>query len=119
MPVVNMRNKRGVLPGEIRIDRKTDLGNPFPLEQDTVKGRLNCIAKFAIYLVDRLDKDAKFGKRVMELEDVTLACWCAPKLCHGHAYVYTARLLNQGLLPGYRDVLEGAVDECYRRRENG
>ena len=114
MPVVNMRKGRGVLAGEIRIDRKTEFGNPCRLLSDTKQGRLNCLAAYSVYLVDRLNADTDFRERVMTLEGAVLACWCAPKLCHGHALLYVASLLNQGLIPGYRDVVEGAIIECYK-----
>lgn len=43
------------------------------------------------YLVDLMDKPLRL--RIHELRGQDLLCWCAPKLCHGHALAFV--LANQ------------------------
>ena len=67
---------RNVTPGEYGF-----LGNPFPMGKDN---RDESIAKFKQYFLDRLQHDETFRQAVLKLKDKTLACFCAPRACHGH-----------------------------------
>lgn len=79
--VVNMRtcNPPWGQPGDVRIDRATPWGNPFPIT-DT-ENRSQVLLRYAIYMRCRLDsgtlniKDLANAKR--------LGCWCKPLPCHG------------------------------------
>ena len=94
--VVNMRN--GYIPNTIKIDRTTSYGNPFP-EKDS--DRNTCIALFKKELYKCLrekNNTEHFKYNVMiefliamalthnNNETIHLACWCAPKSCHGDVY---------------------------------
>ena len=78
--VVNLRDK----PARpyCLIDRRTIYGNPFEIGKDG--DRKTVVKKYAAYFEDRIAKDRAFRRAVLALRDKKLACWCAPKLCHGH-----------------------------------
>lgn len=61
-----------------RIDRATIWGNPFILHDESMRKAV-CEA-FEIYARDRLLIDPDW---LEPLRGFDLACWCAPKQCHG------------------------------------
>jgi len=60
--------------------RPTVYGNPFRIGKDGT--RIDVIIKYIDYFFDRLEKDPWFKKKIFELKDKKLGCWCAPELCH-------------------------------------
>ncbi len=56
-------------------------GNPFHLESWENRG--DTLEKFKEYFDERIKKDPEFKRRVEELKDKTLGCFCKPKACHG------------------------------------
>jgi Domain of unknown function (DUF4326) len=73
--LIEWATERGLL---VRIDRRTDWGNPFEIPADG--DRAEVIAKFAKhYLPYKPGLLARLG----ELRGKALACWCAPESCHG------------------------------------
>ncbi|MBP7973472.1 MAG: DUF4326 domain-containing protein [Candidatus Nanopelagicales bacterium] len=62
----------------VRIDRKSEWGNPFVLPGDGT--RTEVISKYADYYFPH--KPSLHG-RTAELEGKALGCWCAPEACHG------------------------------------
>jgi hypothetical protein len=62
----------------VRIDRRTDWGNPFEIPDDG--DRDDVINKFATYY---LPHKTKLQERLPELAGKALGCWCAPEACHG------------------------------------
>jgi hypothetical protein len=71
----------------VRIDRRTDWGNPFEMPDDG--GRDEVIAKYRTYY---LPHKVLLQARLPELAGKALGCWCSPEACHG-------------------DVLKGAVED--------
>jgi len=73
----------------VRIDRKTPLGNPFWMADESKRDEV--CDKFEVYF----DKEVEIAgssvreamiilfRRVRSGEDVSLQCHCAPKRCHG------------------------------------
>lgn len=57
-------------------------GNPFKLKNE--EDREDVIRQYALYFFSRLRTDAEFERRIHELKGKRLACFCSPKLCHGH-----------------------------------
>ena len=114
--VVNMRKGRGALPSEVRIDRKTIFGNDVRLKHDTPKDRQQVVQRYAELLSDRLLRDPKFTAQVKALYGRTLACWCAPKMCHGFALGWTAWFLNEpenkDRIPSAEEIYNGAMLVC-------
>lgn len=87
--VVNMRtcDPPWGQPGDVRIDRATKWGNPYPItEKDD---RATVIMKYSFYLKHRIDN---YGLDLSELKDAKrLGCWCKPKACHGDVLVKAMR----------------------------
>ena len=73
----------------VRIDRTSVLGNPFVLRNEC--DRSACIAKYKQYFKATFKSSENVHflrelRRIFELaleKDIALACWCAPKACHG------------------------------------
>lgn len=79
--LLNLRNYRNkpLPPNTVVIDRTGKWGNPYVIN---VHGnREECVEK---YRMDIMEDEEMQENVKMELTGKTLACWCAPKLCHGH-----------------------------------
>lgn len=87
--VVNMRtcDPPWGQPGDVRIDRATKWGNPYPITR--TDDRASVITKYAFYLKHCIDNE---GLDLSELKDAKrLGCWCKPKACHGDVIVKAMR----------------------------
>lgn len=87
-PTLNLRNRstfQAVLDGTaVRIDRKTDWGNPFPLrDRDDPIERREVLEQYRSYLADAIDSGKVDIDRLARLDGKQLACHCAPAACHG------------------------------------
>jgi hypothetical protein len=84
----------------VRIDRRSEWGNPFVLTEDGDRGAViaNYVAHYLPY------KPSLLGKRG-EIASKALACWCAPKPCHGDALKAWA----DGDLDAFNDLAKQAV----------
>ena len=99
--VENMKTYRGE---GIYVGRKMPgvpgsvLGNPFRIGRDGTRDLV--IAKYRRWLWDQINlkKEAYMELiRIAELArrgDVTLVCWCAPKLCHATVIERSVEYLN-------------------------
>ena len=68
----------------VRIDRKTDWGNPFPLRKEAGPAeRRKVIEQYREYLADAIDSGKMDPGRLAKLDGKALACHCAPQPCHG------------------------------------
>lgn len=56
-------------------------GNPFPLLPGQSRG--STIEQYKTYFYKRLEDDAEFKRRVLELKGKKLGCFCKPAGCHG------------------------------------
>lgn len=68
--------------------------NPFKIDMEKRRRdgtREEVIAKYEGHL-----HDSDLINEIHELRDKDLACWCAPKPCHGHVLL---RLANAGAAP--------------------
>lgn len=54
---------------------------------DCRHNRDSSISSFWVHFQYRIKNDLEFKKRVLELKDKTLGCFCKPKKCHGDVYV--------------------------------
>lgn len=65
----------------VRIDRRTKWGNPF---QIGVHGdRAQVIARYRVHLARRIRSGEISLEDLAALKGKVLACWCAPRPCHG------------------------------------
>ena len=72
-------------PGFERVDRKSVLGNPFPMEDESKRSEV--IALYRVWLWEEYGQPEVKAElnRLLELArqaPLTLVCWCAPKACH-------------------------------------
>lgn len=67
--------------GVVYIGRPSKFGNPFKIGRDG--DRFQVVAKFAEYAADKCEADPEFRAAVAGLHGKTLACYCAPRACHG------------------------------------
>lgn len=61
-------------------------GNPHRLS-DFGGDRSACLAAYRKYLHERLHVDPEFKERVLELDGLTLGCFCWPDECHGEVII--------------------------------
>lgn len=79
---------------DVRVDRRTRWGNPFIMHKE--EERLEVIDLYRNYLRSEITQGSITLEDLAALHGKTLACWCAPKPCHG-------------------DVLAAAADWAYKR----
>jgi hypothetical protein len=90
--VVNMRtcSPPWGQPGDVRIDRTTKWGNPFPLTSESKRDEVcDLYIRYMRNLIDNGNRDIReliHAKR--------LGCWCKPYRCHGD---YLKRLIEEEL----------------------
>ena len=66
------------------IDRDTQFGNPYRLEEDGGNyTRKESVARYESWFKEKIREDDDFRKAVEGLRGETLGCWCKPKPCHG------------------------------------
>lgn len=75
--VVKIRDVNLNDPDVVRIDRETKWGNPFVMEREA--DRQTVIVQYREWIQTQPDLLAALP----ELKGKRLACWCAPKSCHG------------------------------------
>ena len=67
--------------GDVRVDRKTMWGNPFPITKYC--DREEAIRRYRTWLWDRMiANNLILPEELVTLYGKRLACWCAPKACH-------------------------------------
>lgn len=59
-------------------------GNPHLLRtKATPQDRAHVLDLFRRYFLDRVERDAEFRRRVLDLRGKRLGCFCKPQACHG------------------------------------
>ncbi len=56
-------------------------GNPISLTNENERPK--CVSEYKTYFYDRIANDSEFKSRIEALRNKRIACFCAPKLCHG------------------------------------
>jgi hypothetical protein len=100
MPVVNIyKEKYDVYIGRAGKGKSGYFGNPIrpgspcPVCKE-IHSKTETIPCFEIAARVRLEQDSEYKKRVSELHDKTLGCFCSPKPCHGDVLIKLAGELN-------------------------
>ena len=75
---------------DVYIGRPSQFSNPYEIGRDG--NRLMVLAKYRMYLADRMITDPRFSMDVMALKGKTLGCWCAPAACHGDILLEVANV---------------------------
>lgn len=96
MNVINLHKFNGKVPAyAIDIRRGTPYGNPY---RSSIYGKDECLKLFEAYVIKRVQEDPAFRKLILDLNDKTLCCVCAPRRCHGHILANISFRLSIGEL---------------------
>lgn len=86
-PTVRNLRDGPVPPGALRVDRRTDWGNPFAMARQA--DRDDVCARFHDWFHTHPDA-APLRARIGELTGKDLHCWCAPRRCHADTLLAAA-----------------------------
>ena len=75
--VYNMRKPHPA--GAVRVDRRTDFGNPFIIGSDGTRERV--IDRYEVWIFQPQQRELR-ERMINELRGKDLLCWCAPDECH-------------------------------------
>lgn len=82
--LVNVSRYDGSKSEICMIDRNTQFGNPFRLEDDGGDyTREESVEAYREWFKEKIKSDPEFREAVENLKGETLGCWCKPKPCHG------------------------------------
>jgi len=86
--IVNIKNAIRTFDYDVFIDRRTIVGNPFPMKNESE--RTVVCDRYEKYFSNKMINDYGFRNFVNKLIEVykkfgklRLFCWCSPKRCHG------------------------------------
>ena len=86
--IKNMRNEKPSKPWDVRVDRSSVLGNPYPMRTEAERDKVCDL--YEQWLEFKLKGDTQQSKEINRLAQLylqygklNLFCWCAPKRCHG------------------------------------
>jgi hypothetical protein len=85
-------------PGDVRVDRASEWGNPFIIGRDGTREQV--VARYADWIAQRAAGDDALRDRLAALAGKRLFCWCAPLLCHGHILATNAEALAKARRAG-------------------
>lgn len=88
----------------IRVDRSSALGNPFYMKNESMRDEV--CEKYKAYFHKKVDeRDPLIMNALQEIivalksgTPVALACWCAPKRCHGETILEYVKLQMKELV---------------------
>lgn len=76
---------------------ESPLANPYPVSE---YARKDSLLQFTESLIEAVRESGDMQDTVMGLYGKPLACWCLPKLCHGHVIsLYLSYRLHAGMDP--------------------
>ena len=82
---LNVIHRREMREGDVYIGRGGPWGNPFRIGQDG--SRADVIHKHKQWLWEQLQRDEALRAALLALDSKRLACWCAPRPCHGDTLI--------------------------------
>jgi hypothetical protein len=86
--VVNLRRESfDVYIGRAGNGQDGYFGNPFRMERPHAGERSRAVEKYREWFLERIERDPEFRRRVLELRDKALGCFCKPQACHGDVIV--------------------------------
>lgn len=88
--VVNIRNVKNSDPNYLYIGRGSKWGNPFIMKEYSPIERKRVIDAYYTYITQ--GDGTNLLKNLKELEGKMLACYCAPRPCHGDVLVELYKL---------------------------
>ena len=85
--IKNLRNEKPHYPWQIKVDRSSLLGNPFPISKD--QDRNTVCDRYKAYIKEKIKTDVVFSSCINGLISLhnsygklELFCWCTPLRCH-------------------------------------
>ena len=94
--IMNLRNTKPSQPYDVYIDRRSPLGNPYPMTKPTDFGigcdRANVCNRYQKWFNTTIQhkRNLVFNQELARLQAIykkhgklRLFCWCAPLRCHG------------------------------------
>jgi hypothetical protein len=89
--IMNLRKSKPSRPSDVKVDRSSILGNPFPMNGESQRDAV--CDQYKPYHAKRMtgssSSDLNFQKEMYRLKalylkhgKLRLFCWCAPKRCH-------------------------------------
>lgn len=88
--IMNLRTAQIEYPWDVRVDRKSALGNPFYMHSEAERDKV--CEQYAAYFKQRTERNNPGDPFMQELKRIRLLykqygklrlfCWCAPKRCH-------------------------------------
>lgn len=85
--VVNKYNVNMDDPDIVYIGRGSIWGNPFPMKDKSEQERYRVIKAYRQWLWLQQMKGHITKEMILDLEGKRLACYCAPKACHGDVLI--------------------------------
>ena len=82
------RNPAFVYVGRAKKGLSGEFGNQFVIGRDGTRPEV--VAKHRIYLGARMRADPEFARKVRDMKDKAIVCFCKPLLCHGDNYAEAA-----------------------------
>ena len=85
--IKNLRNETPSKAWQVRVDRRSVLGNPFYMATEAQRDEV--CNKYAVYFEEQFKNNEMFKNELRRLYllhkhygKLELFCWCAPKRCH-------------------------------------
>jgi hypothetical protein len=85
--VVNKYKVNMLDPDIVYIGRGSPFGNPFKMLDKSDVERDRVVKEYKLYLWKMIKSDPNIRDKLLELDGKRLACYCAPKACHGDVLV--------------------------------
>lgn len=83
---------------DVYIGRGSPLGNPFPIDESKGDTRRVVIAKYKIWLWDKIRDGTITLDYLRSLDGKSLGCYCAPMACHGDVIKLAVQWAKERLL---------------------
>lgn len=59
----------------------SEFRNPYKIDQNN--DRNSVLQKYKKYIIERLNNEPDLLKKLVDMKNKNLGCWCAPDACHG------------------------------------
>lgn len=87
--IMNLRCRTITFPYDVRVDKQSVFGNPYPMRGGKGESRDDVCEKYEVWFGNQLSNSPVFIKGIGRLQlllrkhgQLRLFCWCAPKRCH-------------------------------------
>ena len=82
-----------VFINKIRYPSKSSIwANPYKIDKNTCREEV--IAKYDVYIRNKLKNDVELVEKLQNLKNKKLGCWCYPEMCHGNVLIQVINEYN-------------------------